>query len=226
MPDTPKPRRGRPSTALENCDVEAVEREYRAGQLSVREIGHRHSVHEATIRKWVKKFGWSRDLSRDVHRETLAKLQREEEKSPGARHEPKTDREIVEHAGERGAAVVRGHRGKLASVQALAVRLFGELDATTTHIGEIEALLLEKDPNKRDKAAHKAITLQSRTFAMNALVAALKNLIILERQAYNLDGAQHNDEDDLDALIKLTRAAASNSLRSRIGGNDTGERES
>ena len=55
-------------------DWEAVEQEYRAGQMSVREIGRKHGVNAGTIVKKAKKCEWIQDLSEKVRRETAARL--------------------------------------------------------------------------------------------------------------------------------------------------------
>ena len=47
-------------------DWEAIERDYRAGVLSLREIAAEHDLTEAAIRKRAKRDGWSRDLSAKI----------------------------------------------------------------------------------------------------------------------------------------------------------------
>ena len=49
-------------TEKRNVDWDAIERDYRAGVLSLREIGASQSVTEGAIRKRAKRDGWSRDL--------------------------------------------------------------------------------------------------------------------------------------------------------------------
>jgi predicted DNA-binding protein YlxM (UPF0122 family) len=50
-------------TADDPKDWEAIEREYRAGQLSVREIARQYAVSEGAIRKRAKAEGWERALA-------------------------------------------------------------------------------------------------------------------------------------------------------------------
>ena len=52
-----------------DADWEAVEREYRAGQLSIREIGRLHGVSHTAIAKRARKEGWSQNLAARVRKE-------------------------------------------------------------------------------------------------------------------------------------------------------------
>lgn len=49
-------------------DWEAIEREYRAGQLSIREVARKHGVSDTAIRKEAKAKGWKRDLADKVRK--------------------------------------------------------------------------------------------------------------------------------------------------------------
>lgn len=59
--DAPHPSQNRP-----NADMIAVERDYRAGVLSNREIARNYGVTETAVRKWAKARGWTRDLKARV----------------------------------------------------------------------------------------------------------------------------------------------------------------
>ena len=57
-------------------DWEACERDYRAGQLSIRHLATKHDIPESTIRSRAKAEGWQRDLTDEVRTATQAKLSR------------------------------------------------------------------------------------------------------------------------------------------------------
>ena len=59
-----------------SVDWEAIEREYRAGQLSVREIARTSGVTETAIRKHAKADGWTRALAEKVREAVREKLVR------------------------------------------------------------------------------------------------------------------------------------------------------
>ena len=55
-------------------DWEVIEREYRAGQLSVREIAETHGVSHPAILKRAKHDGWERNLSDAVREKVTTRL--------------------------------------------------------------------------------------------------------------------------------------------------------
>lgn len=167
-----KKPRGRPT------DWEAIEREYRAGQLSVREIGRVHGVTDTAIRKKAKAEGWERDLTKQVQEAVRAKLVREAGSQDGSHPQRANDRALVQEIAQRGVEVVRSHRRALSQLNAigdiLATRLSQHLDGVTPDgpgLGEKESPsdMLEKLSRTRQRA------------------------IQLERQAFNLDSQPDDD---------------------------------
>jgi hypothetical protein len=195
-----------------STDWEAVEREYRAGQLSVSEIGRQHGVSHTAINKRAKKEGWLRDLSKKVRQTVSARLVSAEVSATNAR-------EAVELAAARGVEVVRQHRRDIARGRDLTLRLLDELDGTTAYVGEIEAMIVDETAGDRStqrrNAMLKAVSLPSRAGVIKDLSAAAKNWITLERQAFNLDEGIGDDEpatkaDVHAALSKLNQAQRDN----------------
>lgn len=182
-------------------DWEAVEREYRAGQLSVSEIGRQCGVSHTAINKRAKKDGWVRDLAARVRQQVSARLVSEEVSEANAQ-------EAIDVAAARGVEVVRSHRRDIATARGVASRLVEELDIATIHrdaiAEEIEAFT---DPGndatdkaiasaeKRRAAMHRAVSLSSRAGAMMSLSSALKNIVVLERQAFSLDAPDGGEAD-------------------------------
>lgn len=177
------------------ADWETIEREYRAGQLSIREIERQFGVSDTAIKKRAKKHGWSRDLAARVRQKAEEKLAVEAAGGSG-----NVDaQEIVEKAAERAAEVVREHRTDIKAARILVQRLLGELLAATSHPGEMEAMI-ETDTaggrdQKRRNALMRAVSLPSRAGVIRDLSAALKNLIPLERQAFSLDDKEKGPQD-------------------------------
>src|SRR5690348_9392885 len=97
---------GRPTRAP--VDWEAIQREYRAGQLSLREIGRRLGVTDTAIRKHAASEGWTRDLTDRVRREVRNEAVRSAVRAELSR-EPVSDEEIVETHAKRGARAIEGH---------------------------------------------------------------------------------------------------------------------
>jgi hypothetical protein len=170
-------------------DWEKIEIEYRAGQLSVREIARQNGLSEAAIRKRAKADGWQRALVDKVRAAVREKMVREDGAHDGSQATAR-DEEIVENAAVRGFAVVTSHRKDLEQLHGLkrilANRLSQILDGITPEgpcLGDRESPgdLLEK------------------------LSRVTSRLIPLERQAHNLDEDPLRDHEAAGIVVKYIR---------------------
>ena len=190
--------------AKSKYDLEAIEADYRAGQLSIRAIATKHGCSEAYIRKMALKLGWTKDLSGKVKAATKAKLaQTTAETSPKVterkKREPNTpisDEEIVEEASNVAVDVVSRHRryaGEyLEIVSQYRKTLKQQLDAGTMSVQLPNGEIAEVDLN-----------LDYVGKCVNSATQSLERLIKIERQAYNLDDQQDSSyEDDLESLAE------------------------
>jgi hypothetical protein len=178
-------------------DWDAIEREYRAGQISVRAIASAYSITEGAIRKKAKAEGWQRLLADKVRSAVREKLVRD-----GTHPEHADDEEqIVDGASSIGVEVVLSHRrdiGQLRGIASiLATRLAeylqgGEPDGK--FIGEKESVgdLLEKLTRVRSK------------------------LIPLERQAFNLDEDGLGDDPATKRDVALAARKLSEDQREQL----------
>ena len=183
-----------PNKEKPTYDWEAIEREFRAGQLSVREISRQYGISHVAIHKRAKKKGWIRDLAAKVKRAVEEKLIRD----------PLTvedERQIIDTAAERGALVIKLHRTDVAKSQQLVGMLAGQLKEAAETREELEDSILDDtiSPNgkidiKRRAAMLRAVSLPAHAGVLRDLSMAQKNLIALERQAFGLNG--HNPEED------------------------------
>jgi hypothetical protein len=173
-------------------DWEAIEREYRAGQLSEAEIARQHNISRAAIQKRAKKHGWSRDLTEKVQQEIRARLVAEGlQVARGAA--------TIDAAATRGVQILRSHQ-ELAGEAIDAVRkLIAELHATLAKIDEIEADVetsSEGDKNGKRKAQMKAaVALPSRAQVAATLATALKTMVAVQREAFNINGKGDADPE-------------------------------
>ena len=180
-------------------DWESIERAYRAGSLSIRTIAERQGVSDTAIRKRAKALGWARDLSDQVRKEVRSKLVRGEVRNDqGANCE--LDAEIIEEAAEEGARVVRSHRRDIRKATNLANLLMDDLLSTIQRREEIEedieAETSEDNNGMRRASMLAAVSLPSNSKTLFQLSSAMKNLQVLERQAYSLDEKEKTDEAD------------------------------
>src|ERR1700722_18256320 len=199
-------------TERKSVDGEAIEREYRAGQLTVVEIGRQYGLSHTAINKRAKRDGWTRNLADRVRKEVSARLVSE-------KGSPEADRAAIEPAVARGVQVVREHRASIGRGQRLVSALFGELEEASENRDEIEAVIEEEtegdDKGKRRAMMLRAVALPSRAGVIVNLSNALRTLVGLERQAFNLgDGPDSNDrapdvpvtDDRLKAALALLLA--------------------
>ncbi|HEI6963646.1 TPA: hypothetical protein SK282_000211 [Yersinia enterocolitica] len=173
-------------------DWEAIESAYRAGLMSLREIASQHNISEGAIRKRAKRDDWSRDLSAKI-KERAEDLVRKEEVRKQVRTETTlTERVLIEASAEVIANVRMEHRGDIRRAREITNALFDELGAECADIESLRKLgelMLEPDENGRDRlneVYQSIIALPERVKAVKALSDAMKNLIGLERQAYDI----------------------------------------
>ncbi|MBB1617029.1 hypothetical protein A9978_31730 [Pseudomonas sp. UMC65] len=185
-------------------DWEAIERAYRAGALSIRTIAERQGVSDTAIRKKAKALGWARDLSDQVRKEVRSKLVRGEVRNDqGANCE--LDAEIIEEAAEEGAQVVRSHRRDIRKATNIANLLMDDLLTTIKRREEIEDAIAEETADDesgfRRSSMFAAVALPSNAKTLFQLSSAMKNLQVLERQAFSLD--EKEKTDDADEISKM-----------------------
>lgn len=178
-------------------DWEAIERDFRAGMLSLRETGRRHGVTEGAIRKKAKAEGWARPLAEKVRKAVREKLVRID----GTHPQRATDAEIVEAAAEIGKEVQLTHRKDLQQLRAIGVIITTRLAAHLNGEKPDGPFMGEKE---------------SPGDLFEKLSRVKARLIPLERQAHNLDaddGSSPGPErklEEIEASIegKLARIAA------------------
>jgi len=176
-------------------DWEAIEREYRAGQLSIREIARQHDCSDGAIRKRAKKCGWEQDLSKKVAEKVRNELVRSSVRTNNA----ETDKEIIDAAAATAVELVRSHRRDISKLSALEQKLIDELGdeenpPTKLYIAQYQGKTVEKVVG---------ITVTERASALQALAGVQHKRIQLERQAFNLDDAGGGERSHEDALKDL-----------------------
>ena len=177
MPDKPK----RPP-----IDWESVEREYRAGQLSIREIAVQYKCTHTAINKRAARYEWTRDLTEAVRLETKRKLMVAVSKTVSDGNTPA----IIEAASNRGAEVLTNQIKRIQDQYAL-------VDMVNRKIQEEDLAGAGLEP--RDIGS-----------LINNCSAALARLIPLERQAFNItDGGIGEtgvkDKAHIDAILAASK---------------------
>lgn len=174
-------------------DWEAIERHYRAGVLSLREIGGKYGVSDTAIRKRAKKEDWTRDLAAKIQSKADALVRKREVRAQVRNANLQTERELIEATADIIATVRMEHRGDISRARKLANQLFDELAAECNDVGalqELGELLRQPDERGMDKLNdlyHKIISMPGRVKSMKDLTDSLKSLVTMEREAYGID---------------------------------------
>ena len=195
-------------------DWEAIESAYRAGLLSIREIASQHGITHGAINKRAKRDGWERDLKAKIKAKADALVSKREVSSQVSTETATSERILIEANAEVIATVRMEHRGDIRRARNIANSLFDELEAQCADIESLrklgEAMFDPDEKTGRDRlneAYQKATSLPGRVKSMKDLSDTLKNLVGLERQAYDIDGPAGDDaskklSDLMDDLAK------------------------
>lgn len=211
-------------------DWEAIEGDYRAGLLSLREMSQKHGVSHVAIKKRADKEDWTRDLTAKIKAKADA-LVNSGEVNGGVNSKPLVNEvEIVNANAEVIANIRLSHRKDISRSRNLVMKLLGELEASTDNIDLFEQLgemLRREDDKGQDKLNdlyHKVISMAGRTKTMKDLADSLKTLVAIERQAYGLDvevKAQDEDpgkERNMNDLARRVAFTLSSALRENQNG--------
>lgn len=180
-------------------DWEAIESAYRAGLMSLREIASQHRISEGAIRKRAKRDDWSRDLQAKVKERSDDLVRKAEVRKQVRTESALSERVLIEATAEVIANVRMEHRGDIRKAREITNALFDELGAECADVEALRnlgALMFSPDDNGRDKLSevyYSIISMPERVKAVKALSDAMKNLIGLERQAYDIEGPVGDD---------------------------------
>ena len=148
-------------------DWSEIERDYLAGSMSVREIARWYSLSEGAIRKRAKAKGWKRAGAKESTQEST--------QAEGASEQPErvyVGTVLTPENTTPEAIVGRGRN--------LVMRMLDELDATTSRMGELDAMIVSAtdtgDGGKAREALQQAVALKSRSEVLKALATAAKTL--------------------------------------------------
>lgn len=191
-------------------DWERIELDYRAGVLSVREIGVDGGVSHTAIQKRAKREGWTRDLAAKIKARADELVAKREVAKLVASGNEATERVIIEANAERIAQVKGEHRANAGRSRDIVLKLLAELEHQTGH-GDLYERLAEllidptdeegeaneaakKRQRDRMEAFNRAMSLGNRSGVMKSLAESLRITVAIERQSYGLDSDTSPDD--------------------------------
>lgn len=175
-------------------DWEAVERDYRTGRFTMRELEAKHGIPFATIAARATKEGWTRDLRKVIRQKASAALV-EEMAAQGAEQAAKDAAQAVQRAADQAKAVMSAHRTRAHALAATALDLLGELSKAALLAQEQELLAQilagsgaePKDEAEARRVVSKALSLGGRATTVKQLTDALAKVQEMERKAWDLE---------------------------------------
>lgn len=185
----PPPKPAKPTRAAKGADWDAIERDYRTGRFTFRELEAKHGVPNTTIMRRQKRDGWSADLSKAVRQATNAALiqaQVQQECSDAQQNAATT----VLAAAEVNKQVILGHRKHVASAIALASGLMDELRMLGTAKEDLERLaeiVGGDDPEEMLRTIRKVTSVHTKVSSVKTLADAIDKLMRAERLAFGID---------------------------------------
>ena len=194
-------------------DWESVERDYSAGLLSLREIGDKHGVTEGAIRKRAKKEEWIRDLTAKIAKKSDDLVRKEMVRSEVRSEKIISEKEIIETNAQAIVNIKLAHRGDIRKSKNIVNALFDELELTTDNrelfeqLGELLRQESESGQDKLNDIYKKCISMPQRIDGVKKLTDALKTMIGLEREAYDIQSTPTPIDNAVSSLLKAVQGS-------------------
>lgn len=190
-------------TKKTTVDWEAVERDYRAGVMSLREIGDCHGCTHTAVRNKAKELGWTRDLNAKIKAKADALVSKAVVSAELSAERAASEQQTIDANAQAISQIRLAHRADIRAARELSLKMLAELQGVHARPDLIEALQEalagdpdEVDPDERKRrvqqmkdALHRIASLPGQVSALKALSDTLKTLIELERKAWGLDDA-------------------------------------
>jgi len=195
-------------------DWESVERDYSAGLLSLREIGDKHNVAHQVIARKAKKEEWARDLREKIAKAVDKKIGDKQVGDSLGDNKKASEKEIIEVNAQAIVNIKLAHRGDIRKSKNIVNALFDELELTTDNrelfeqLGELLRQESESGQDKLNDIYKKCISMSQRIDGVKKLTDALKTMIGLEREAYDITAAPTATDNAMSSFVKSLQGSS------------------
>lgn len=192
----------------QRLDWEAIERDYRTGKFTLRELADKYKTDSATIGRKITDdrktdpSRWQKDLTDIVRRATNAKVMEALVSKEISTGQQKVST-AVNAAAEIGAKVILAQQERVGKAIDVAMRMLGELDMTTVGADKIEALFEKVTEDIPEKALAEVraqfrefMRLHNRIGSVHKLMDALTKAQAQEAKAFGLERDGGHGEGD------------------------------
>ena len=184
----------KPAKKRVKIDWDAVERDYRTGKFTLRELEAKHGADNGLIARNAKKNGWTQDLSIAIKQATNAKLVEELVSKEVSISQQQVSNTVLA-AADVNVRVIMGHRHDLANTRNVAASLLAELANAAMlaeHMDTLAAIVAGEDAEPVDMAkaraaVSKALTINNRIASVKQLADTFDKLQIAERRAFAIE---------------------------------------
>jgi transposase len=206
----------------EDVDLTALEAQYRANVLPLRALAKQYGVGASTIVKWAERFDWERDLGAKIRAKADAAVNKAVVNKSVNTESRVSERETVEANALAVADIRLSHRSDIRRGRDLVAKLVAEVGVLTDRpalVQEMTSALADLEGADSVKGLRDAIdrvmSLPGRVTSAKGLAEALKNLVALERQAWNMDAESDGTAATGRELSDLERASRLASILDR-----------
>lgn len=195
-------------------DWERVEAEYSAGVMSLRELAAKHGTKEGTIRSRAKTHEWVRDLSERIAMKADQISRKEASRSISRTEQAVSERELINASAQAIVNVKNSHRADITRQRRLVNSLMTEMEAVTDNpelfatLGELMESPDERGVDKLKDAYKRVISMPQRITGIKTLAEALRILIALEREAYDIAPIPTAQESAFAGMVRAIQGSS------------------
>lgn len=196
----------------EAIDWETLERQYRLGIKSNKQLGSEFGVDDSSIGKRAKKYGWIIDKREEVDIATNSLLIQAASGNSNPNSTP-TALEI-KVAAQVSADVVLNHRRGLARLDAVKTKLLVHVESVVDNFKDLsDVIQMVRNPD--ENGVDKANDALRKVLGRSSVVDDLKKLAEIdekvrkgEREAFGIDKEQDSGKGTVESLLKRIGSAA------------------
>ena len=185
-------------------DWAAVERDYRATQMTLRELATKHGCSHGRIAQRAKAEGWTRDLMPAIQQATNTKLIEAAVNSVLTNEANRATQNLTNTvllAAEVNTQIVLGHRKGLNRITRIKETLLDQIEQAATLMPDL-AVVIEMVRQPDDNGADKANDALRKAMSRSGLVDDLKKLAEIdervrkgEREAFSITGPAGGEDE-------------------------------
>lgn len=207
MGDTPK----------RHIDWELIERDYRAGIKTLRQIAEEHGITHGAVNKRAKAEGWERDLQKRILEKAEAKVSRAQVSSEVSKEAKVSDRALVEANAEVIAQadllnrkhVVMGIDTSIAQLQELELLGRPDFQDLLEEVGNAMRKENSMGVDKMNDLYRYVISLAGRVKMAKDISASLGVYIPMQRKILKLDQEANTNQAAVDEILRKINSESS-----------------